>query len=207
MASANTTLYMSMKERIYVRPQTVVKVGDVATFVGDPAVIQMLRPLPLYPIQMSDGQLVVIDVMHVIDAIHRRLPHVDVVPVGPTETIIEVLYDRRRPHLLFVALTWILLFVGSGLALMNFHGDVSMEEVHRRLYFLITGEFNAEPLVLQIPYSLGIGVGMVLFFNHLFRKKLNEEPSPLEVEMFLYQQNLDQYVIANERAKREKDGP
>jgi Stage V sporulation protein AA. len=207
MASANATLYVSMKERIYVRPQAVVRVGDVCTFVGDPAIIRAIRMLPIYPIQMSDGQLVVIDLMHVIDAIQRRLPNVDVVPVGPTETIIEVLYDRRKPHLVFVALTWILLFVGSGLAIMNFHADVSMEEVHRRLYFLITGEYKSDPLVLQIPYSIGIGVGMVLFFNHLFRKKLNEEPSPLEVEMFLYQQNLDQYVIANERARRERDDP
>lgn len=39
---------------------------------------------------------------------------------------------------------------------------------------------------------------MVLFFNHLFRKRINEEPSPLEVEMFNYQQDLDRYVMLKE---------
>lgn len=39
---------------------------------------------------------------------------------------------------------------------------------------------------------------MVLFFNHVFQKRINEEPSPLEVEMFQYQQSLDQYVIVHE---------
>jgi len=39
---------------------------------------------------------------------------------------------------------------------------------------------------------------MVVFFNHLFKKKWNEEPTPLEVEMFLYQENIDQYVVAEE---------
>ena len=39
---------------------------------------------------------------------------------------------------------------------------------------------------------------MILFFNHVFKKRFNEEPSPLEVEMFNYQQDLDQYVIMNE---------
>ncbi|CKE23075.1 Uncharacterised protein [Streptococcus pneumoniae] len=63
---------------------------------------------------------------------------------------------------------------------------------------MITGEFNAQPLLFQIPYSLGLGLGMVLFFNHVFQKRINEEPSPLEVEMFQYQQSLDQYVIVNE---------
>ena len=39
---------------------------------------------------------------------------------------------------------------------------------------------------------------MTLFFNHFFKKRINDEPSPLEVEMFNYQQSLDQYVIMNE---------
>ena len=30
-------------------------------------------------------------------------------------------------------LVWLLLFFGSGLAIMNFHEDVSMPEVHRRI--------------------------------------------------------------------------
>lgn len=47
---------------------------------------------------------------------------------------------------------------------------------------------------------------MVLFFNHIFKKKFNEEPNPLEVEMFMYQENVNTYVIAEEirnRGKRE----
>jgi stage V sporulation protein AA len=39
---------------------------------------------------------------------------------------------------------------------------------------------------------------MAVFFNHLFKKKWNEEPTPLEVEMFLYQQNVDKYVVIEE---------
>ncbi|MNP79175.1 hypothetical protein D3C76_1769570 [compost metagenome] len=39
---------------------------------------------------------------------------------------------------------------------------------------------------------------MAVFFNHLFKKKWNEEPTPLEVEMFLYQQNVDKFVVIEE---------
>ena len=73
-----------------------------------------------------------------------------------------------------------------------------MQEVHQRLYEMITGKKEDKPLLLQISYSLGLGIGMILFFNHVFRKRINEEPSPLEVEMFNYQQSLDQYVILHE---------
>jgi stage V sporulation protein AA len=42
---------------------------------------------------------------------------------------------------------------------------------------------------------------MVLFFNRVIRRKLSEEPSPLEVELYLYQENVDAYVVADEMRK------
>ncbi|MFP3360102.1 stage V sporulation protein AA, partial [Planococcus sp. SIMBA_143] len=44
-------------------------------------------------------------------------------------------------------------------------------------------------------------------FNHLFKKRFNEEPSPLEVEMFNYQQDLDQYVIVHENDENGHNKP
>lgn len=88
---------------------------------------------------------------------------------------------------------------------MNFHEDVSMRDVHIALYEMITGERNEYPYLLQIPYSIGLGLGMIIFFNHVFKKRLNEEPSPLEVEMFNYQLDLDEYVAMNENQETTKD--
>lgn len=79
-----------------------------------------------------------------------------------------------------------------------------MQAVHQRIFKIITGRENDKPLLLQIPYSFGLGLGMVLFFNHVFKKRFNEEPSPLEVEMFNYQQDLDRYVILNENKESMK---
>ncbi|MGR4031360.1 stage V sporulation protein AA, partial [Bacillus sp. ZZQ-131] len=118
--------------------------------------------------------------------------------LGSGQTLVEIIYEKKKAHPVFFGLVWLLLFIGAALAIIYFHEDVSMQQVHQRLYYMITGEFNAQPLLFQIPYSLGLGLGMVLFFNHVFQKRINEEPSPLEVEMFQYQQSLDQYVIVNE---------
>ncbi len=89
-------------------------------------------------------------------------------------------------------------FFGSALTIMNFHADVSMQEVQIRIVEMITGRRDEHPYLFQVAYSIGIGFGMAVFFNHLFKKKWNEEPTPLEVEMFLYQQNVDQYVVIQE---------
>ncbi len=85
---------------------------------------------------------------------------------------------------------------------MSFHADVSMPFVHRQIYHLLTGENDPHPLLLQIPYSLGIGLGMVIFFNHIGKLKKRKDPSPLEVEMFLYNQNVNSYLTKEASTKK-----
>lgn len=114
---------------------------------------------------------------------------------------IESQVERRKPSVAMFVLVWLLLFFGSALTIMNFHADVNMLEVQIRIVEMLTGHRDEHPYIFQIAYSLGIGFGMVIFFNHLFKKKWNEEPTPLEVEMYLYQKNIDQYVINEEYSK------
>lgn len=187
-----------MRNRLKVSPTYEVKLGDVAQLAGDSSVVELLQNEIVYKITVHDKTHVVIDVMKVIEIIQQKASHVQINLLGSGQTLVEIIYEKKKAHPIFFGLVWLLLFIGSALAIIYFHEDVSMQQVHQRLYYMITGEFNAQPLLFQIPYSLGLGLGMVLFFNHVFQKRINEEPSPLEVEMFQYQQSLDQYVIVNE---------
>ncbi|CRG01210.1 stage V sporulation protein AA [Bacillus thuringiensis] len=187
-----------MRNRLKVSPTYEVKLGDVAQLAGDSSVVELLQNEIVYKITAHDKTHVVIDVMKVIEIIQQKASHLQINLLGSGQTLVEIIYEKKKAHPIFFGLVWLLLFIGAALAIIYFHEDVSMQQVHQRLYYMITGEFNAQPLLFQIPYSLGLGLGMVLFFNHVFQKRINEEPSPLEVEMFQYQQSLDQYVIVNE---------
>lgn len=187
-----------MRNRLKVSPTYEVKLGDAAQLAGDSSVVELLQNEIVYKITAHDKTHVVIDVMKVIEIIQQKASHVQINLLGSGQTLVEIIYEKKKTHPIFFGLVWLLLFIGAALAIIYFHEDVSMQQVHQRLYYMITGEFNAQPLLFQIPYSLGLGLGMVLFFNHVFQKRINEEPSPLEVEMFQYQQSLDQYVIVNE---------
>jgi stage V sporulation protein AA len=139
--------------------------------------------------------------MHIVKTIRGVYPQLKVEYFGEPHVLVDVQTKARPPNRVALAIVWLLLFTGSGLAIMNFHEDVSMMEVHQRLYEMITGRRSEHPYWLQIPYSFGLGAGMVLFFNQLFKKRFNEEPSPLEVEMFSYQESLNHYVITEEYKK------
>lgn len=192
------TIYVKMRSRLQVSPAYEIKVGDVAQVVGDSHIVDEIKRQAVYKITKKDKTHVVIDVMKVIQRIQQYSGSLQINLLGSAQTIVEIVYEKKRVNPFFFGVVWLLLFVGAALAIIYFHEDVSMQQVHQRLYYMITGENNKKPLLFQIPYSLGLGLGMILFFNHAFQKRINEEPSPLEVEMFQYQQSLDQYVMMNE---------
>jgi stage V sporulation protein AA len=196
------SLYVRFRKRITISKGEPVKLGQVAELLTEPELTQQISELVLYHPEEEDGNLLLADMMQVTKLVKAIVPHMNIVHFGEPHALIEVAEPERKCHPVLITGVWLLLFIGSGLAIMNFHEDVSMPEVHLRIYELLTGERPEHPYWLQIPYSFGIGIGMVLFFNHLFKKKFNEEPSPLEVEMYLYQQNMNQYVVAEEYSKR-----
>ncbi|MFJ7746047.1 stage V sporulation protein AA [Peribacillus sp. NPDC097295] len=191
-------IYTRMRNRVHVKVNQKVRIKDVAKIIGPEELISKIDETLLLTVNSEDKNIIIIDLAQLIMAIQAIEPHIEVETIGPSQTIIEVIYSKRKMSFITFAVIWFLLFIGGGITIMNFHVDVSMAEVHQKLFTLITGRVDEKPLLIQIPYSFGLGIGMILFFNHFFKKRFNEEPSPLEVEMFNYQQDLDRYVIMNE---------
>ncbi|MDM5211822.1 stage V sporulation protein AA [Peribacillus sp. NJ4] len=191
-------VYIRMRNRVQVKGNQTVRIKDIARIIGPEEVIRKIEEIILLTVKKEDRNIIVIDLAQVIMAIRKVDTTIEVETFGPSQTIIEIILSKKKMSVLTFALVWFLLFVGGGMTIMNFHVDVSMGEVHQKIFTLITGKVEEKPLLIQIPYSFGLGMGMILFFNHFFKKRFNEEPSPLEVEMFNYQQDLDRYVIMNE---------
>ncbi|GFZ89295.1 stage V sporulation protein AA [Paenibacillus marchantiophytorum] len=199
-------LYIRLRRKASVRKGNVVKLNQIAQIIVEPEYEDALNGLIIHKPQHEDGNRVLIDMMLIVRKVKNLFPELQIEHFGEPHVLLEIYSDNKKASPVLIGLVWLLLFIGSGLAIMNFHADVSMLVVHQRIYELMTGKKVEHPLILQIPYSLGIGVGMVIFFNHLFKKKFNEEPSPLEVEMFMYQENINHYVITEEYVKIHEEG-
>lgn len=198
------TVYIRMRNRVLAKPEETIYLEDIAQIIAPETEIHKLKKLIVHQISIKDKNIVIIDVMKVIRLISGLIEDADVQTIGPAQTIVEVILKKKQMSLPFFILIWFLLFFGSAMAIMNFHDDVSMRSVQEKLYKIITGVEDSKPWIFQIPYSIGLGLGMILFFNHVFKKRINEEPSPLEVEMFNYQMDLDNYVIIHENEESMK---
>lgn len=199
-------VYVRMRRRAVVAPLSSITLGNVARLVADEQLARRLKLLPLHQVQSKDGNLMLIDMLQVVKAIREYEPGLVIETFGEPHVLVEISPSGvLKPRKLLLVLAWILLFFGSGMAMMNFHADVNMPEVQRRITELITGRSGSHPWLFQIPYSIGIGLGMLLFFNRVLRKRLTDEPNPLEVEMFMYQENVNHYVITEEYRKKHED--
>ncbi|TFJ93764.1 stage V sporulation protein AA [Lentibacillus salicampi] len=187
-------VYLRMKKNVEMTYLKKVKLKDIAWISTTSALKNELEQTPIYRITKKDLNVVIVDSFLVIDHLNTHYRDLEFQLVGPSHTIIRIQKYKKSPNILITAIVWLLLFIGTAMTIINFHYDVSMQEVQQKLHYMLTGEQSQYPLWIQIPYSFGLGIGMLLFFNHWFQKRINEEPSPLEIEIFNYQQDMDHYL-------------
>lgn len=92
-------------------------------------------------------------------------------------------------------------FCGAAFAIMTFNNDANVTDVFSNLYTLITGMSSDGVTTLEISYSVGLALGILIFFNHFASWKITVDPTPIEVEMRLYEDNLNKTLIQNHGRK------
>lgn len=197
-------IYLRLKQNVYLKEYKQLLLKDISHISAPSDLRKLLEEKPVYRLSEKDKNVVVIDSYLIIDSILQDFNDIEIQSLGPEQTVIRIETAKKKSKPLLSIFVWLLLFIGTAMTIMNFHYDVSMQEVQQKLHYILTGEESVFPLWIQIPYSLGLGAGTLLFFNHWFSKRFNEEPSPLEVEIFNYQQQLDNYLKLHENRLSKK---
>lgn len=144
----------------------------------------------------------------IITKILDSIENIDITMIGGQDILIEIKSKEEPKPLLNIAkLTFVclILFFGSALAIINFFEDVEMQTSIEKIHYMMTGNREKNPKIITIPFSLGIGLGIFSFFHRIFSfsKRRRQEPGPMETELFLYDQNLEDHIM-NELKNRNK---
>lgn len=148
-----------------------------------------------YPISMID----------VIRQVQKQEEQVEVVHVGEPEFILTYEDPGGKNRILSwlkTAAVCMVTFFGTMFSIMTFNNDVDVETLFDQIHIQFTGEKSSGFSPLEISYSLGIGLGVVFFFNHFGKRKLTEDPTPMEVEMRSYEDQVDTTIIEQENRRK-----
>lgn len=180
-----------------------ITLGDVlkieCTNIG---MLRAIRQMDLY--QFNHEHSVVISILKVIEIIHQDYPNVEVVNCGESDFIVEYQKSTVKSHWierLKLILIAIIVFFGSAFTIMTFHVDIGIQKTFSRFYEQLMGAEKPQVTELEISYSIGLAVGIIVFFNHFSKKKLTQDPTPIEVEMKKYNQDLIKTKVAESDEK------
>lgn len=194
------TIYIKGEQNVEVQHPDVT-LGDIVQFeCSNPEVLPKLRTLKIMKFQEEKGHRCVISILKIMECIHKQYPAYDLQNVGEADIIVT--YEKQKKknvvlHWLKVLSVVAITFAGAAFSIMTFNNDVNTTTLFGQIYELVMGSPTDGFTVLEFMYCVGLIVGILIFFNHFGRNKFDVDPTPLEVEMRLYENDIQTTLIEN----------
>lgn len=210
MAGSNETIYIKVDRNVEVtKPE--VTLGDIMKIecANQDVVsrVKALRLLKFHHIDKKHQNRTAVSILRVIQCIHEEYPNIDVQNMGEQDFIVT--YEEQQTaggvvHWIKAALVTVICFIGAAFSIMAFNNDVDTVKLFSQIYELVTGTKSDGFTILELTYCIGLVIGILTFFNHFGKKKFSVDPTPMEVEMRLYENDLQTTMIEN-YARKEKE--
>lgn len=199
MSVTNSTLYIKGEQNIEVKNRDVT-VGDLVTMeCGQQGILPKLKTMKVLKIPSEGKHRYVVSVLKIIQCIHSEYPNLEIQNVGAPDMIVTyegVKKKNRLWELCEVSLVVLICFIGAAFAIMTFNNDSGTTQLFEQVYEMFMGKPADGFNILELTYSIGLAVGILVFFNHFGKRKFTVDPTPIEVEMCLYENDIQTTLIS-----------
>ena len=169
-------IYLKAEQSSYVNHEKI-HIGDIASvFCEDKEIEKKIKNIVLYEFDEKNEKegRVFLSILLLIEKISEQIPYGEVRNTGETDTV------------------------------MGYNNDVDMVKVFGQLYKVFLGTKPDDPTFVELFYSVGLALGIFLFFNHVPGKKVTNEPTPIQVQMRLYEQDVNRTFLLGASRKGEE---
>lgn len=207
-----------MSEILYIQTEKNVEVQSPEIYLQDVAkltckdskVLNRNKVRKVFSIPNGEPGRYVVSAVDLVHAIAKEEPNVDITHIGEANLVVtyeKAKHQQKWYSWLKTLLVCVLTFFGGAFSIMTFNTDVDTANLFSKIYTQFTGEIATGPTTLEFTYSVGIGIGVVFFFNHFGKGKLTQDPTPVEVQMRIYEDDVNKTLIADKnRSKKTQKG-
>ena len=206
---ANATVYIKCERNVEVQSADVFMKDIGSLRCADSNISAKLKALKVHHFSQEEAKRCVISTLKLVELMEEVCPNISVQIVGEPDVLVEWIQVNRHKgwqQVLKAALVCLISFFGTAFTIMAYHNDVGINEVFTEVYRII---MNKEPQglnVLEVSYSIGLALGIIIFFNHIGGRRLTKDPTPIEVAMRNYEQDVDKALIeTGQREGKEKE--
>ena len=203
-------IYLKAEQSSYVNHGTI-HIGDIASvFCEDREIEKRIRNIVIYEFdekKEKEGRIF-LSILLLIEKISEQIPCGEVRNVGELDMVVYYKTKAQESKkwvqsakILFICATC---FFGAGITVMGYNNDVDMIKVFEQLYEVFLGSKPSSPTFVELFYSVGLMLGIFLFFNHVPGKKVTNEPTPIQVQMRSYEQDVNRTFLLGASRKGEE---
>ena len=186
------TIYLKAEKHVEVTSLEL-KVKDICqVYTKSKALMNKVQSMILCNLECEDGEKTIFSMMAVIRGIEKNLgqENIMLVNLGESDVIVHYIEEKTNNkiiELLKVAGVAAVTFMGAAFAIMAYNEDVNVSGVFAKIYKIFLG--------FEPTYSIGIAFGIIIFFNHFGKRKFTKDPTPMEVEMEKYEEDVCDTII------------
>jgi len=200
---------------VYIKPELScivshknITVADVCkVYASEEKVAKQVRQITLFQVSKTqEKNKISVSSLYVIRHIMDAVNGITVINLGESDFLVEYLPPKPKKKwldYLKAVLVGIIVFFGSAFTIMTFNEDASLTVIFARIYESVNGNPEGNGW-LEVAYSIGLPLGILLFFNHFASVKLSNDPTPLQIQMRQYEQQEDTTIIENAARKGER---
>lgn len=207
MAVTKDTVYIKSEQNVEVKKREVT-LGDILSLeCSNSNIASRIKTIRLLKIPDEGKHRYVVSILKIIECIHREYPNLDIQNLGVLDVIIT--YEAQKVkhpffHILKILGVVTVTFVGAAFSIMAFNNDVDVSKLFAQIYEFFMGKPKNGFSVLELTYCAGLILGILIFFNHFGGKKFTVDPTPMEVEMRLYENDIQTTLIENYSRKEQE---
>ena len=192
------TLYIQTDMNILIKHPHVYLQDIARLSCSNSKVLNRLRVLPVANLNPDTPGRYTMSVMDLVDLIQKKEPDLDITPLGELSFILTY-QPPGKPQMIFEILKVVFIslasFFGAAFSIMTFNTDADVGTLFKQIYQQVTGNVSNGFTILEISYSIGLAAGVLFFFNHFGRKKFSADPTPMQVQMRTYEDDVNQTLI------------
>ena len=195
-------LYIKLDEHVRTEKKDVPLSKVAGVYCQDEELKSQAEKVIVYSFQEGEKEKAVFSLIYIYKKIYECMgSNIQIHSVGASECLVDWIQEKRPSKLLGyvqVVLVGLVTFFGAAFTIMTYNADAGVPDVFRTLYEIFTGRSGGNG-VLELTYTIGIGIGVIVFFHH-FEKKGRKTPTAMEVQMNKYEKDVvDSYVKYEER--------
>ena len=209
---SNETLYLKIEQNILVNKPSVCLEDLAKMECTREDILRQVKQLKIYQftesVKSNKKQVQTFSVLKIIELIHEKYPQLEINNIGSPDFVVYYapVEDNRAWQAIKTGFVCAVLFFGAAFMIMTFINDVSVAEVFDKFYTQVTGRLAPDITALEISFCIGLPIGTLIFYNHIGKKKLTDDPTPVQVAMRKYEQDVDTtYIESSSREGKSID--